>query len=143
MEEYDESSDGEPPEETAIIRKSESSENKSLIEGIEEPCSTSKMEVVSTEYDEEANSTSLVDNVSETIDTKINIESCSKIDKCENTNFEPHGQKRKKSSKKETKSLKKIPPLRTPRTEVVERKTALLEAVSWIIINLYFVYSYL
>lgn len=129
LEEYKESSDDEPPEETAIVKKSESFNNKSLIETNEESCSTFKMEIISTEHNEEVN-ISLVDNVSEAINTKVNNESSSKVNKCEKTDSEPRGQKRKKNSKKETKPLKKIPPLRTPRTEVIERKAALLEAVS-------------
>jgi len=60
----------------------------------------------------------------------VNIDVCSKINnKCEKTTND-RGQKRKNTSKKESKPIKKTPPMRTPRTEVVERKGALLEAVS-------------
>lgn len=139
MEEYDESSDGEPPEETTIVKKLESFDNKSLTDGNEEPCTTSKIGVVSTEHNEEADSTSLVENVIEAVNTEVNVENCSKVDQCGKMDSEQHGQKRKRNSKKESKPFKKIPPLRTPRTEVVERKAALLEAVSWFLSPMYII----
>lgn len=84
----------------------------------------------------EVNTTLLGESSSDVVDLemkneneKMKIESCSKtFEEDEKTNTK-HCLKRKKSSKKDSKSIKKLPPLRTPRTEVVERKSALLEAV--------------
>lgn len=64
------------------------------------------------------------------ISTEMKPEISSKVDEgCKKTGIE-RGQKRKKPQKKEFKPIKRTPPLRTPRTEVVEKKNALLEAVS-------------
>lgn len=106
-----------------------------------EPNSTPVVENLITEKNEkpssisviknkELDSTTLIDQNNEAVSTNVKIDESSKInDKCEKTTNE-RGQKRKNTSKKESKSVKKIPPMKTPRTEVVERKGALLEAVS-------------
>jgi len=61
---------------------------------------------------------------------EVKIESCTKVnEECEKVNSE-NGQKQNRTSKTEFKPLIKVSPLRTPRTEIVERKGALLEAVS-------------
>lgn len=143
LEEYDQSSDNqsdnEPPEEMPIVRKSGSPDNKNVSIKNEKPCSTPVKEVVITKKSEESISTLLINNKvdsttliddCEAVSTDVNIDVCSKIDeKCVKTTND-RGQKRKNTSKKESKPFKKIPPMRTPRTEVVERKGALLEAVS-------------
>jgi len=123
-----------------IIKKSGLPENKNVSEENEKPCTTPVTEVLITDKNKEPSSTSvinnkevdsitLIDNNSETVNTDVNIDICSKNDKCVKT-ANDRGQKRKNTSKKESKPFKKIPPMRTPRTEVVERKGALLEAVS-------------
>lgn len=105
-----------------------------------EPNSTPVVENLITEKNEkpssisviknkEVDSTTLMDQNSEAVSTDVKIDESSKInDKCEKTTNE-RGQKRKNTSKKESKPVKKIPPMKTPRTEVVERKGALLEAL--------------
>ncbi|XP_026822903.1 putative uncharacterized protein DDB_G0274405 [Rhopalosiphum maidis] len=173
LEEYDQSSDNqsdnEPPEEMPIVKTSGSLENKNVLEQNEKPCSTSVIEALIAEKNEEPGSTSitgkneepgstqiiealttekqssilvtenkevdstlLIDHDSEVVNTNntdVKIDICSKInDKCEKTTNE-RGQKRKNTSKKESKPVKKMPPMKTPRTEVVERKGALLEAL--------------
>ncbi|XP_022166502.1 nuclear fragile X mental retardation-interacting protein 1-like [Myzus persicae] len=142
LEEYDQSSDNqsdnEPPEEMPIVRKSGSPDNKNVSIKNEKPCSTPVKEVVITKKSEESISTLLINNKvdsttliddCEAVSTDVNIDVCSKIDeKCVKTTND-RGQKRKNTSKKESKPFKKIPPMRTPRTEVVERKGALLEAL--------------
>lgn len=111
----------------AIVKESVS-QDKSLTEYNKELCSTSDTKEVFLECSKEVNTTSLGENGSN-VDLKMKIESCSKVfEEDEKTNAK-HCQKRKKSSKKDSKPIKKLPPLRTPRTEVVERKSALLEAV--------------
>lgn len=124
-----------------IVKKSVSPDNKNVTEQNKNPCTTPVIEVLITRENEEPNSTSvinnkevdsttLIDNDSEAVSADVNIDICSKInDKCVKTTND-RGQKRKNTSKKESKAFKKMPPMRTPRTEVVERKGALLEAVS-------------
>lgn len=124
LEAYDEfgdnQSDDEPPEETAIIKKSALPDNKSLTEQL---CSGSET------VDKEVHSSPLVKNDGEAASTEVKIKSCSKVNEgCEKADPE-NGQKRKRAIKKESKPIKKTPPLRTPRTEIVERKGALLEAL--------------
>lgn len=124
-----------------IIKKSGSPDNKNVSEQSENPCTTPIIEVLITEKNEEPSSTSvinnkevdsttLIDNDSNTVSTDVNIDNCSKINDKYVKTANDSGQKRKNNSKKESKPFKKMPPMRTPRTEVVERKGALLEAVS-------------
>jgi len=125
-----------------INKKPESPDNKNVSEQSENPCTTPIIEVLITEKDEEPNSsslvinnkevdsTSLIGNDSKAVSTDVNIDICSKINDKYVKTANDHGQKRKNNSKKESKPFKKMPPMRTPRTEVVERKGALLEAVS-------------
>lgn len=111
------------------IVKELASQDKSPTEHNEELCSTTNMKEVFLKCSEEVNTTLLGENGSSVVDLEMKIESCSKVfEEDEKTNTK-HCQKRKKSSKKDSKPIKKLPPLRTPRTEVVERKSALLEAV--------------
>jgi len=124
-----------------IVKKSELPDNKNVSEQNEKPCTTPVTKVLLVDKSKEPSSTSVInnkevdsttfiDNDNETVSTDVNIEICSeKNDKCVKT-ANDRGQKRKNTSKKESKPIKKIPPMRTPRTEVVERKGALLEAVS-------------
>lgn len=140
LEEYDESSenqsDNEPPEEIVIIKETLIN-NKSLTEHNDETNTTSKKNVLLQKNVDE-NSISLVNNDDKAINTEMEIEICSKINKeCKKPDLD-QGQKRKKNSNKESKPFKKCQPLRTPRTEVMERKGALLEAVSCVI-NLYLI----
>lgn len=181
LEEYDESSDDEPPEETAIVKESAlldiemspvldgrpcpTSETRDIsmeqkeescsaleMEGVslehkdevastsemenvslehkDEVASTSEMESVSMEHKEKVNSTSLVTVDSKTLSSEMKAETSSNVkEECDKTDNE-RSQKRKKNSNKEFKPIKRTPPLRTPRTEVLEKKGALLEAVS-------------
>lgn len=147
LEEYDESSDDEPPEETAIVKESAlldiemspvldgrpcpTSETRDIsMEQKEESCSTLEMEGVSLEHKEKVNSTSLVTVDSKTLSSEMKTETSSNVkEECDKTDNE-RSQKRKKNSNKEFKPIKRTPPLRTPRTEVLEKKGALLEAVS-------------
>ncbi|XP_025193010.1 nuclear fragile X mental retardation-interacting protein 1 [Melanaphis sacchari] len=153
----DDLSDNEPPEELPIVRTSESLENKNVLEQNEKPCSSSVIETsiiekneepsstpvidaLITEKNENSNSTSIIKNKevdstliidrdSEVISTDVKTDVCSKTnDKCEKS-INERGQKRKNTSKKESKPVKKMPPMKTPRTEIVERKSALLEAL--------------
>lgn len=103
---------------------------KHLTEPIEEQSSTSEIRTVPIENKENVNTTIIEgNNVSVSIEVNTD-ESITKVNEaCENVNSE-RGVKRKKTPKKESKPIKKPPPLRTPRTEIVERKSALLEAVS-------------
>jgi hypothetical protein len=95
-----------------------------------ELCCALETEDVLGEHSEVQDSTALDKDDSEAISTEVKTETSSKVDEeCEKTGIE-RGQKRKKSQKKELKPIKRTPPLRTPRTEVVEKKNALLEAVS-------------
>lgn len=144
LEEYeassDNDSDNEPPEETAIVKESapsentivkesESLDNKSLIEHDKE-ISSYLEEEDSMKHDEELVSSSLVVNGDEIVNTEVAAESCSKeSEECEKKVSEP-GLKRKKHNKNESKLAKKVPPPRTPRNEVLEKKAALIEAVS-------------
>lgn len=139
MEAYDESgdnqSDDEPPEETAIIKKSALLDNKSLTEHSISLCSASEV------VDKEVYSSPLVKNDSEAVNTEVKIKSSKVNNGCEKADPEnlENGQKRKRNVKKEFKPIKKSLPLRTPRTEIVERKGALLEAVSrHVLQNLYY-----
>lgn len=127
LEEYAESSDDEPPEEIAIIKKSVLFDNQSLIEP--EICSTSEMNVPIKH--EKINSMSTIETFSNKISSvEVKIENGLKIkEECKISDSE-HGHKRKNNSKKESKPIKKIAPMRTPRTEVMERKGALIEVVS-------------
>lgn len=136
LEEYDESSsDNEPPEETIIIKESALSNDTILIKNNEEQCSTSKIEDISLENSNEVDSTSLsVLNDNKVLNTEVKIENSSKINGDCGKQGSEQGQKRKRSPKKDFKPVKKTPPLRTPRTEVVERKGALLEAVRIVIL---------
>lgn len=135
LEEYDESndsqSDNEPPEETAIVKKSTLPDNKLLTKYIEEPCSTSEIRAVPIENNKVNTNTTIIKGNSESVSTEVNNDKSilEENEACENTNTE-RGIKRKKTPKKESKPMKKSQPLRTPRTEIVERKDALLEAVS-------------
>lgn len=159
LEEYDESSDDEPPEETAIVKESapvdismtpvlneepcSSVKTRDIsMEHKEESCSTIKMEGVSIEHKDEISSTLEMESVSIELKEKAGSTSsviidneavCSemKTEMCSNVKEDnERGQKRKKNSNKEFKPIKRTPPLRTPRTEVLEKKSALLEAVS-------------
>jgi len=129
LEEYEESSDDEPPDETAIIKKSGSQEID-----LAEPCeklqsSSSDTRSVHIEHNKEVGTAVLAGNSCRIVNSEVKVESCLKVDnECEKTNTE-HSQKRKRSAKKEIKPIKKPPPLRTPRTEIIERKSAFLEAV--------------
>jgi hypothetical protein len=136
LEEYDESSDDEPPDETGIVKESTSQEtvhNTKLcsaesLKQNEEVLFTSEIGV-SVKLNKKVNSNIFSGNDSEIEKTEVKIENSLKVNE-DNYNLESEsGQKRKKSSKKEFKQIKKQPPLRTPRTEVVERKGALLEAL--------------
>lgn len=99
-------------------------DNKILKEHSFSLCST--IEIV----DKEDNTNPLLKNSNEAVNKEVKTESSSKInEECRKVDSE-NGQKRKRTSKKESKPFKKIPPPRTPRTEIVERKGALLEAVS-------------
>ncbi|XP_001946648.1 nuclear fragile X mental retardation-interacting protein 1 [Acyrthosiphon pisum] len=143
IQEYDQSSDNqsdnEPPEEMPINKKSGSPDNKNVSEQSENPCTTPIIEVLITDKNEEPSSTSvinnevdsttLIDNDSKAVSTDVNIDICSKINDKHVKTANDRGQKRKNTSKKESKPFKKMPPMRTPRTEVVERKGALLEAL--------------
>jgi len=124
-----------------IIKKSGSPDNKNVSEQSENPCTTPIIEVLITEKNEEPSSTSvinnkevdsstLIDNNSNAVSTDVNIDICSKINDKYVKTANDRGQKRKNNSKKESKPFKRMPPMRTPRTEVVERKGALLKAVS-------------
>jgi len=127
--------------EALIPEKNEEPDSTSIPEKNEEPGSTKIIEALTTEKqssilvteNKEVDSTLLIDHDSEVVNTNntdVKIDICSKTnDKCEKTTNE-RGQKRKNTSKKESKPVKKMPPMKTPRTEVVERKGALLEAVS-------------
>lgn len=131
LEEYAESSsDDEPPDETAIVKESAPLNNTILTEPNDEPCSTSKVEDISMKCNDEVDSISLsVINDVKVENKELTNEKFSKVNgESIKPDFE-RGQKRKKSPKKEFKPVKKTPPLRTPRTEIVERKGALLEAV--------------
>lgn len=130
LEEYDESndsqSDNEAPEEMAIVKKC----SKQLTECTEEQCPTLETRAVSIEHNKEVVNTAIVEENSGSVKSEANIDVSPKVnEECENTN-NVRGLKRKKTQKKEIKPIKKNPPLRTPRTEMVERKGALLEAVS-------------
>jgi len=124
-----------------IVKKSGSPDNKNVSEQSENPCTTPIIEVLITEKNEdpsstpvinnkEIDSTTLIDNDSKAVSTGVNIDICTKINDKYVKTANDRGQKRKNASKKESKPFKKMPPMRTPRTEVVERKGALLEAVS-------------
>lgn len=126
--------ENEEPGSTSIIEALITEENvelgstpvvKNLVtEKIKKPSSISVIK------NKEVDSTTLMDQNSKAVSTDVKIDESSKInDKCEKTTNE-RGQKRKNTSKKESKPVKKTPPMKTPRTEVVERKGALLEAVS-------------
>lgn len=134
MEEYDESSenhsDNEPPEEIVIVKETALINNKSVTESINVTSPISKENIL-LENNVDENSILLVNN-SKTINTEIENKICSKVnEECKKQDLD-HGQKRKKNSNKESKPFKKNQSLRTPRTEVMERKGALLEAVSCI-----------
>lgn len=153
-------SDDEPPEETSIVKESAplndtslKNPNDDLCSIIEtdvsnrhgeiqdatslvkekpndEPCSTLETEDVSDGLHEVQDPSALVKDDSEAVNTEMKTEISSKVDEeCEKTDIE-RGQKRKKPQKKEFKPIKRTPPMRTPRTEVMEKKSALLEAVS-------------
>lgn len=127
LEAYAESSDDEPPEEIAIVKESILFDNQTLIEPEGIKCSTSEIENV--EHNEKIDSTTIVENNSKTASIKVKIENDLKINgECKISDSE-HGQKRKKNSMKDPRPIKKLAPMRTPRTEVMERKGALLEAV--------------
>lgn len=135
MEEYDESSenhsDNEPPEEIVIVKETALINNKSVTESINVTSPISKENIL-LENNVDENSILLVNNNSKTINTEIENKICSKVnEECKKPDLD-HGQKRKKNSNKESKPFKKNQSLRTPRTEVMERKGALLEAVSCI-----------
>lgn len=133
LEEYEETSnqsDDEPPEEMAIVKVSTLPDDSNSIKPNEE--SIIKLEDTIIKNSEEMDTASLVNNDDKTVRVDIKIDSCSKVNEvCEKIVPGNNSQKRKKDSKKEFKPIKKQPPPRTPRTEVVERKGALLEAVSW------------
>lgn len=200
LENYDESSDDEPPEEISIVKESAPVNDTSLTNANDKLCSTSETDGVLNELSkvqdssdghcEVQDSTSLVkdkrnDELCSAIETESVLNECSEVqdsislvkekpndkpcstlgtesvlnghsevqdslvkddskalnsvvktdistnvsEECEKTNIE-RGQKRKKPPKKDFKPLKRTPPMRTPRTEVVEKKSALLEAVS-------------
>jgi len=124
-----------------IVKKSGLLDDKNVSEQNKKLCTTPVTEVLITDKNKEPistsvinnkeeDSTTLINNDNETVSTDVNIDICSKKnDECVKT-ANDHGQKRKNTSKKESKPFKKIPPMRTPRTEIVERKGALLEAVS-------------
>lgn len=81
------------------------------------------------EHNKEVDITIIAGNNCKVVNSEVKVESCLKVNnECEKTNTE-HSQKRKRCAKKEFKPIKKLPPLRTPRTEIVERKSAFLEAV--------------
>jgi len=116
--------------------------NKNVSEQNENLCSTSVVDVLITEKNEEPSSTSVIENKKvdsitliehdgEAASTDVKIDECSNINNKSEKTTDERGQKRKNTSKKGSKPVKKMPPMRTPRTEVVERKGALLEAVSW------------
>lgn len=139
LEEYDQSS-GSEPEEMPIVKKSGSAENKNESETNEKPCSglikdeddliTEKNEEPITsvmQNKEEVDSSTLVDRDSKALSTDVKNDTCSQSNEKNNNE---QGKKRKNTSKKESKPIKKVTPMRTSRTEVVERKGALLEAVS-------------
>lgn len=129
IEEYDKSSDDEPPNETAIIKESASQDIVKAAPNEKQCSSTSNIKSVPTEHNKQENITVLTGNESEVVNSDLKVETCLKVNnECEKT-ITVHSQKRKKLSKKEIKPIKKTPPLRTPRTEIVERKNALLEAV--------------
>lgn len=125
LEEYAVSSDDEPPEEIAIIKESVVHDDQSLIESEENKCSILEIENVTIENNKQVESISIVENDSKaaSIELKIVNGECKKSDS-------EHGQKRKNNSNKESKPIKKMAPMRTPRNEIMERKGALLEAVS-------------
>lgn len=140
LEEYDASSDNEssdePPEEAVIIKESVPLDNTNSVEVTEEPNSSSEFKDILIESNEKI-CPKLSDVDKNDVNNDEAVKSYSKELKENEKRNSEHGQKRKKPNKKESKPIKKVPPPRTPRTEVMEKKSALLEAVSQFLIFIF------